>query len=173
MEIIELIKKRRSTRKFSDKKVSLDQIKKLIELANMSPSAGNLQARSIVIVQDQSVIEKIKEVAGGLSKFETKIPVILVILAKPEESAVRYEDRGRNLYSLQDATIFASYFQLLATEKGLATCWVGYFNEKDIAKILNLPNDVRPVAMLPIGYPAENPEPKDRKTLDKLILKEV
>jgi len=173
MEFINILKTRRAIRKFSDKDVPEKLVREIIELANSSPSAGNVQARAVVLVKDQEVIEKIRAVSRGLSRFEGKISFILVILAKPQESEARYEERGKNLYALQDATIFAAYLQLLATENGLASCWVGSFNELDVEEILDLPEDVRPVAMIPLGYASEIPEMKERKPLNEIILKEV
>jgi len=173
MEFIDIIKNRKSTRKFLDKDVSESALNEIIELANLSPSAGNVQARAVVIVNDQNAIEKIRSVTRGLSRFEGKIPVLLVILAKPQESAERYEERGKNLYALQDATIFTSYLQLIAVEKGLSTCWVGSFNESKIGKILELSEDVRPVALIPLGYASETPAVKDRKNLNEIILKDI
>ena len=173
MEFIDILKTRRAIRKFSDKDVSEKLVREIIELANSSPSAGNVQARALVVVKDQAVIEKIRAVSRGLSRFEGKISIILVILAKPQESAERYEERGKNLYALQDATIFASYIQLIATDRGLSTCWVGSFKESDIEEILDLPKEAKPVAMIPLGYSLEMPEMKERKSLNQIILKEV
>jgi nitroreductase len=173
MELIEVLKKRRSTRKFLDKEIPDTLINGIIELANSSPSAGNVQARAVVVIRDQKIIEKIKNIASGLIRFESVIPILLVILAKPDESAIKYKERGKNLYALQDATIFAAYLQLLAVEKGLSTCWVGSFREEQVAEILKLPNGVRPVAMIPLGHGAEQPAPGIRKSLKEIILKEV
>jgi len=173
MDFLEVLKKRRSTRKFLDKDVSDVQIKELIELANSSPSAGNLQARSVIVVKDQNTIEKIRDITGGLSRFEGKIPVILVILANTHESEERFKERGKNLYAVQDATIFTAYVQLIATEMGLATRWVGAFNENEITEILELPETVRPIAMLPTGFSDEVPSEKNSKGLSEIILKEV
>jgi len=173
MEFLEVLKKRRSTRKFLDKDVSDSDIKSIIELANSSPSAGNVQARSVVVIKDQITIEKIRTVAKGLSRFEGRIPVILVILAKIDESAGRYEDRGRDLYGIQDATIFTAYLQLIATEKGLATCWVGSFIEDEISDVLKLTKEVKPIAMIPLGYAEEVQLPRERKTLSEIIFKEI
>jgi len=173
VEFTDILKTRRAIRKFSDKDVPEELVKEIIELANFSPSAGNVQARAVVVVKDQAIIEKIRAVARGLSRFEGRISVILVILAKPQESEERYEERGKNLYALQDATIFASYMQLIATDKGLSTCWVGSFKESDIEEILDLPEDVKPVAMIPLGYASETPEMKERKSLNEIILKEI
>src|ERR1035437_2818079 len=141
MEFIDVLKKRRSTRNFSDKNISDTVINKIIELANLSPSAGNIQARAVVIVKDQKIIEKIKAVTFGLIRFESIIPVLLVILAKSDESVVKYKERGKN-FALQDATIFAAYVQLIAVEKGLSTGWVGTLDKKKIGKILNLQKGV-------------------------------
>jgi nitroreductase len=127
----------------------------------------------VVIVKDQNVIEMVRVITRGLRRFEGKIPVILVILAKPHESAERFEERGKNLYALQDATIFAAYIQLIATEKGLSTCWVGSFSEEQVGEILELPKDVAPVALIPLGYASETPDAKTRKSLNEIILKEV
>jgi nitroreductase len=173
MEFIDILKTRRAIRKYSDKDVSEELVKEIIELANSSPSAGNVQARAVVIVKDQAVIEKIRAVSRGLSRFEGKVSFILVILSKPRESEERYEERGKNLYALQDATIFASYIQLIATDRGLSTCWVGSFNESDVEEILDLPEEVKPVAMIPLGYALETAEMKERKSLNEIILKEV
>lgn len=97
-------------------------------------------------------------------------PVFLIILANLEESAVRYKNRGGELYALQDATIFTSYLQLIATSWGLATRWVGAFDEDKLSKILNITKDKRPIAIVPLGYPAEEPKIKPRKTIKELII---
>lgn len=174
MEFLEVLKKRKSTRKFLDKDVSEALVNEIIELANSSPSAGNIQARSVIVVKDQNTIEKIRSFAHGLIRFEGKIPLILVILARTLESAERYAERGKNLYALQDATIFTAYLQLITTAKGLSTCWVGSFNENEIKTTLQLPKGFEPVAMLPLGYASEQqPKPQDRKSLSELILKTV
>ncbi|RJQ35720.1 nitroreductase family protein [Candidatus Microgenomates bacterium] len=173
MEFVEVIKKRRSTRKFQDKDVPLKIVREMVELANSSPSAGNLQARSVMIIQNKKMKDEIRSAVRGFSKFTTEIPVIVVILAKLDESAQGYGERGRDLYALQDATIFASYLQLIATSKGFATRWVGSFNEDDIKKILKLPTDLRPIAMIPIGVSAEEPEDKERKPLEEIVYKEI
>jgi len=173
MEFLDVLAKRRSIRKYLDKDVPESLINEIIELANSSPSAGNVQARAVVIVKDQALVQRIKEISKGLSRFEATIPVILVILAKIDESAGKYEDRGRNLYGIQDATIFAAYLQLIATEKGLSTCWVGSFIEDEMVKILNLEKGIKPVALIPLGFAAEEPDSRGRKTLNEIILKEV
>lgn len=173
MDFEEVIKKRQCVRVYQDKEVPDDQIQKILELANLSPSAGNLQARKVIIVKNQNLRQQIKDASRGFNRFPVLPPVILVICAVPEESAIRFEERGRKLYSLQDATIFASYLQLAAQFLGLASCWVGSFNEQEISKILDIPLDLVPVVMIPVGFADEQLTQRERKSLEEIILKKV
>jgi nitroreductase len=81
---------------------------------------------------------------------------VLVFCAAPDRAA-KYGERGRTLYALQDATIAVVHAQLTATALGLATCWVGAFDEAAVVQSLQLPSGLRPVVLLPVGYPAEAP----------------
>ncbi|MCR4306276.1 MAG: nitroreductase family protein [Candidatus Daviesbacteria bacterium] len=173
MYLDEAIKKRQAVREYLEKDVPEDAIKKILELANLSPSAGNLQARRVVIVKDPALRENLKATCSGLGRFSIAPPVILAICSVPEESAIKYADRGRNLYALQDATIFAAYVQLTAVSLGLASCWVGSFNEKEVSEILQLPEGIIPVALIPVGFTEEAPREKSRKTLEEIIIKEI
>lgn len=173
MNLEEIIKKRQAVRSYLDKNVPDDLIEKMLNLANLSPSAGNLQARRIIIVKDLYTRKKLKATCSGLGRFTIEPPVIFVICALPEESATKYGERGQKLYALQDGTIFASYLQLAAVSLGLDTCWVGSFDEKEVSAILDLPENLVPVAMIPVGYSEEQPREKPRKTLAELIFKKI
>lgn len=154
----DVLKKRRSIRKFRDTDVPDDKIRDILELANLAPSAGNRQAFKVAIVRDQK-----------LTNVES--PVTLVICADPEESAAKYGERGRTLYALQDATIFAAYLQLVIVEKGLASVWIGAFREGKIKRQLGLGEELRPIAIIPLGYPAvEKSGKRRRKSLDRIIV---
>ncbi len=172
MEFEDVLKKRQSIREFQDKEVPEEMINKILEMANLAPSAGNLQALKVVIVKDANMRNKLSEAALDQSSVAEAL-VDLVICAVPEESAVRYEDRGRELYSIQDATIFAAYLQLAATSLGLSSVWVGAFDEGEVRKVLQLEENIRPVAIIPLGYPAEKPVRKERKSLKEIIYKEL
>ncbi len=171
MLLEEIIEKRQAIRNYLDKNVPEDLIEKILKLANLSPSAGNLQARKVIVVKDLALRRKLKTTCSGFRRFLTLPPVIFVICSVPEESAMQYKDRGRNLYALQDATIFASYLQLVAVSLGLACCWVGSFKEQEVSEILNLPEDLVPVAMIPVGFSEEKQRKKYRKTLEEIIFK--
>lgn len=172
MDLEEVIKKRQSVRRFQEKEIPEEKIKKILELANLSPSAGNLQARCVLVIKKKEVKEKIAQ-AGFGQGFITQAPVVFVICANPQESAIKYGERGEKLYSIQDVTIFAAYLQLAACSLRLSSCWVGAFDEKRLSEILNLPSEIKPIAILPVGYPAEEPYPTGRKDLDEIIFKEI
>jgi nitroreductase len=171
MEIIGAIKKRRSVRKFDEaKKVTDKQIETLLEAARWAPSAGNLQSYLIVVVQKKRIKEKLAEIANG-QDFVAKASVVFVVCGDGKRSASRYGTRGENFYSIQDATLAAYSLWLTAVEMGLAGCWVGAFNEESVIKILGLEKNFRPVAILPVGYPAESPTPPSRRSVSEISKK--
>ncbi|MBU1499309.1 nitroreductase family protein [Patescibacteria group bacterium] len=167
MNFEDVVKNRKSVRKFQEKPIEKEKIKKILELVNLAPSAGNLQAYKIFVVKDKKKIKLIGANVGGIQRnFDNLSPIIFIFCANPDESALRYEDRGKKLYAVQDATIACSYAQLIAVSLGLGSCWVGSFDEKIIQEILQ--TDLLPIAILPLGYPAETPPCRPRKSLNQL-----
>ena len=96
-------------------------------------------------------------------------PVVLVFCAHAARSAGKYGQRGADLYCIQDATIACTFAMLSATALELSTVWVGAFDEGKVSRIINAPQAHRPVAMLPIGYAAEEPRIKGRRSLSDLV----
>lgn len=173
MDFIDVLKHRHSIREFSERKIEKSLVKKMLELANLAPSAGNLQARSVVLlIEDEKIKEKIWQ-ASFYQDFILQAPVVLVIFANLKESAKKYGERGRELYAIQDATLFAGYLQLIATNEGLGSCWVGAFDEDKIKEILNINNSRRPIAIVALGYPAQEPEITERKDIKDILIKEL
>ena len=100
---------------------------------------------------------------------EPSAPVVLAFCAHPRRSAAKYGRRGEELYCVQDATIACAYAQLAATALGLGSVWVGAFDTDAVAQAIGARRDWRPVALLPIGYPAESPEATPRRSLNELV----
>jgi len=150
----EVFKNRHSVRIFQNKLVESEKLEEILEAANSAPSAGNLRAREIIVVKEQVVKEKIVKAARD-QDFIAQAPVVLVFCAVPKRSAVKYKERGRDLYAIQDATIAASFAWLQAVILGLSACWVGAFTEEEIKEILQIKETWQPVAILPIGYAGE------------------
>jgi len=171
MEVSEAIKKRRSIRRFDpEKEVTDEQIEKLLEAARWAPSAGNLQSWFFVVVRDKKIKNELARAALD-QDFISQAPVIIVSCADLERSAGRYGHRGSSLYAFQDATIATQNLWLVATEIGLGAVWVGAFNEDEVSRILNLSSHLHPIAILPVGYPTESPEPPSRRSTKEISRK--
>lgn len=169
MQFFEVIKNRHSVRSFLDKPVEEEKIRKILEIINSAPSAGNLQSYKVILIKNKKVRDKLTETSLLGQDFIGQAPVVLVFLADLETSASRYRERGQNLYCLQDATIACAYAQLAASDLGLGSCWIGAFNEEKLKKVLGIEKKYKPVAILPIGYPAIMPESRSRKDLSDLV----
>jgi len=167
MNVLEAIQTRRSIRTFQQRAVEPGKLRTVLEALRQAPSAGNLQAYQVHVIRDEAGKRALAAAALG-QEFMASAPVVLVFAAVPARSA-KYGRRGAELYCLQDATIAASYAQLAALELGLATCWIGAFDEATVARALNLPLGERPVTILPLGYGAEDPGPKARRDLEDLV----
>jgi nitroreductase len=168
MDFFEVIRSRRSIRRFEVRPVEEEKLSAILEAANAAPSAGNLQAYEIYVVSGSDVLVRL---AGLMPQMEffAEVPVVLAFCANPERSVIRYTERGRTLYSVQDATIACTQAMLAATALGLASVWVGAFQERAVAEALSLPASIRPVALLPIGYPGETVEPRSRRGVKDLV----
>lgn len=167
MEFEKVVKNRHSIRAFQPKKIEEEKIKKILELTNLAPSAGNLQAYEVFLVKDSKKKEFLANAALG-QDFIAEAPIVFVFCANPARSAWKYGSRGRDLYSIQDATIACTFAMLAATSLGLGCCWVGAFNEEEVKRVLGI-KDLKPVAILPIGYPAEKPYITGRRDLKDLV----
>jgi len=168
MEIPEMILNRRSIRRFSDRDISDDDVKLLIEAACCAPSAGNRQPWEFVIIRDFETKQKIVEAAYGQS-FIAEAPVVFVVCADPGRSAARYGRRGVELYCLQDTAAAVENLLLTAAANGLGGCWIGAFDEEKAARAVGAPFGIRPVAILPVGHPGERPLPTPRRHISDVI----
>ena len=170
MEFWEVIQARRSVRQFQpDKQVRDEQVRRLLEAALISPSAGNRQPWHFYVVRSKEIKAGLVEAAHGQA-FVAQAPVVIVVCADAARSASRYAERGRELYCIQDTAIAATQIVLAAVDMGLGTCWVGAFDEERAAAALHLPQVLRPVAILPIGYPVkESGGRTSRRPLDEVV----
>ncbi len=168
MDFFTLLEKRLSTRAFLGKEVEEEKLQQLLEAANSAPSAGNLQAYRIVVVRDSAKKKALGE-ACFRQGFVATAPIILVFFADPEKSAARYGERGRELYCIQDATIACCYAQLAAVASGLSSVWVGAFDDAMVKGVAGMADNLKPVAVLPLGYAAEKPFKTGRQGLSDLV----
>ena len=149
----EVIKNRHCTREFNKtKEVTGQQVEKLLQAAKMAPSAGNMQDWEFKIIKDKKIKERLAQAALGQS-FVTQAPVVIVVCTNLTIAQQHYGQRGMELYSIQDTAAATQNLLLAATALNLGACWVGAFSEDKVREILGLDEDLRPVAIIPVGYP--------------------
>ena len=170
MNVFEAIEKRHSVRKFDQlKEVSEAQIDKLLEFARRAPSAGNFQSYFLFAIRNQKIKEELFK-ATFKQKHVAEASVVFVACAD-RKRVFLYGERGRSLYCIQDASLALYNVWLALTEMGLGGVWVGAINENKIAKTLKLPSYLRPIALLPVGYPLKLPKATKRRKLDQVSKK--
>jgi len=167
MSILGIIKNRRSVRKFQKKEIPEEIVEKLIEALIWAPSAGNLQSRKFNFVFNEKIKKDLVKAALG-QDFISQAPLV-VVGCTDDKIAFRYGERGKDLYSICDVSASIQNMMLLATELGLGTVWIGAFDKKEVEKILNLPENLKPIAIVPIGYPAEEPSVPPRVSKSEAI----
>jgi len=168
MDTLKTITTRKSIRAYTNQDVSNEQICTLLKAMIASPSAGNRQPWRIYVVRDEKIQQKLASGAHD-QEFIMEAPVVFVVCRVPDESGVRYQNRGRLFYSIQDTAAMTQNLLLAAHAVGLGSCWVGAFNDSAIATALDCPPEVLPVAIIPVGYPAESPGPRGRRSLDSVV----
>lgn len=136
-------------------------------MATMAPSAGNTQEWNFIVVKDEEIKKKLAKAALD-QDFIAEAPVVIVVCADLEKISLRYGKRGELLYSIQDTALAIQNILLSAHALGLGSCFVGAFDEERVKSILELPDNLRPLAILPIGYPAEQPEKPRRINFENL-----
>jgi nitroreductase len=170
MDIFELIKTRRSIRSFdSSKPVNDETIKKILEAGIWAPSAGNTQCWRFFVIRNEKIKGRLA-VEAGHQPFIAEAPVVIVVTADLDYIEKSYGGRGRYTYALQDTAAAIQNILLAVTALGLGCCWVGAFLEEKAAKILELPQNLRPLAMLPIGHPAEKPAAPPRRKVEEVTV---
>jgi len=167
-DVFDAIKGRRSIRAFKQDAVPQATITRLLKAACYAPSAGNIQPWQFYVVTNQGKKEALVEAALGQS-FISEAPVVIVVCAQPSLAEKRYGVRGSALYCLQDTAAAVENILLGAYALGLGTCWVGAFDEKRAAGVLSLPADCRPVALIPVGYPAQEGRERPQRPVEDVV----
>jgi nitroreductase len=168
MDFFEVITTRHSVRKYADTAVEEEKLRTILETTTKAPSTVDLPGYEIYVVRTLEQRQELVKAANGQG-FLAEAPVILIFCANPARSAVWYKKRGETLYSIQEATIACTYAMLTAKALGLDTVWVGAFDEAAVQEIVRIPLNLRPVAMLPVGYAAKQAEIRPRRDLGELV----
>ena len=201
MEFDQVVASRRSNRKFKSDPLTEDQISQILEAARLAPSGSNVQPWRFVVVKSPEMREKLSVVSPF--KFIFKAPVVFVccsdrrsietrdkrIAELVEYSAFDDIDMEGDIIELtsggtvsstelrismtMNVAIAIEHMALKAADLGLGSCWIGGFDGRETKKILELEGDVFPTMLLPVGYPANNPKPRPRLSMEEILLKTV
>jgi len=165
MEFFEVINKRYSVRSYLPDDIEQDKIQKILEAARFAPTACNLQAFRVVVAKTEGRKEEISRIYPR--GWFAEAPYIIAVCAIKGKGWVRSDQKS---FADVDATIVMDHIILAATALGLGTCWIGAFDPKACAEVLNLDKDLEPIVLTPLGYPKGEQLPRRRKALEELVI---
>jgi len=167
--LVHLMRSRRSVRRFTSEPVSAEDEARLLEAAVWAPNGGN--AQPWLFVRVRSPERRARLAAAALrQRFVASAPLVIVVCADLARAEQAYGERGMSLYCLQDTAAATQNLLLAAHASGLGACWVGAFDERQVAATLELEPHLRPVAVVAIGVPAETPRSPGRRPVRSVSL---
>ena len=168
MTFLELANKRYSSRKYKDIPIEEEKLNKVLEAGRIAPTAKNNQPIQIYVLQSEEALNKIRTI----TRCAFNAPIVLMVAYDTEQEWHNPLEEGIHS-GIEDCSIVATHMMLEATEIGLATCWVNVFPNTQTGKEFNLPKNIKPVLLMPIGYPDDEPSERHklRKSLDEIVVK--
>jgi len=164
MDVMKAITSRRSIRSYQNKPVEPHKLESILQAARLAPSASNRQEWRFVVVQKEDIRRKLMKAASN-QNFVAQAPVVIAACADTDMHVMRC---GQLSYPL-DVAIAIDHMTLKAVEEELGTCWIGAFDEPEVKRILKIPEHIRVVELLTLGYPAIVPPPSPRKKLEEIV----
>jgi nitroreductase len=159
---------RRSCRAFRSDPIPEEDLGRLLEAMRMAPSAGNCQPWRFLVMHSEDDRQALAVAAFG-QDFIAEAPIAIVVCGEATRSAARYGSRGRDLYVIQDTAAAVENLLIAATALGYGSCWIGAFDEAEAARALKLPENLRPVAIIPIGKAAKKPGRPTRRPMNEIV----
>jgi nitroreductase len=163
-----VVKRRRMCREFLERDVPQEKLDRILELASRYPSAGHTEPQEFIVVHDRRMKEDLAHAALD-QMFVAQAPVVIVVVSDVRRSARRYGERGVRFFSIIDGAFVAMLILLAVVEEGLGACFVGSFYDEEVQEVLSLPQEVRPVGIIPIGYCAEGPRKFRRRSREQIV----
>ncbi len=164
MDVFEAIQSRRSIRKYLNQPVEEEKLQQVLEAGRRAPSANNRQEWRFVVVRDPDTRALLSEAAKGQS-FIREAPIVIACCSVESGAILTC---GHPAYAI-DVAISIDHMALAAAALGLGTCWIGAFYEDQVRKILNIPESIRVVELLTLGYAGEDPVARPRKSLASIV----
>lgn len=168
MDFETVVKRRRMCREFLDRGVPQEKIDRILDLASRYPSAGHTEPQEFIVVHDRRMKEDLAHAALD-QMFVAQAPLVIVVVSDVRRSARRYGERGVRFFSIIDGAFVAMLILLAVVEEGLGACFVGSFYDEEVQEVLSLPQEVRPIGIIPIGYCAEAPRRFPRRSRAQIV----
>ena len=174
IDMLELIRTRQSDRKYSNQAIETDKLDRIIEAGRMAPSACNAQPWKFIIVTEPGLLIKIAEASSasiiGMNTFIGQAPVLLIVIRENANLSSRIGGTIKNKdYSLIDIGITSANICLQATAEGLGSCMIGWFDEKMVRKLLDIPRSKRVELIITLGYSLSHKREKKRKNSGEIV----
>ncbi len=166
MEFYDAVRRRLSVRAYKPDPVPEDVLDRILEAGRLAPSAKNLQPWKFIVIKDPETKQHLVPACRD-QQFVGQAPVVICACAHEDQAW-----GGMGGYWKSDAvdvTIALEHMILAAAAEGLGTCWVGAFVEEQVKKILSIPDNVKPIALTPLGFPAREAKPRPRKPLAEIV----
>lgn len=164
MELKEAIETRKSIRNYQDKPVPEEKLLRVLEAARLAPSASNRQRWKFIVVREEQRRQELSRAAGGQAHV-AQAPIVIAAVATMPEYVMKC---GVPAYAV-DLAIAVDHITLAAADQGLGTCWIGAFQAPEVKKLLGIPANVDVVHITPLGYAAETPDARPRKSLEEIV----
>jgi nitroreductase len=168
MDFETVVKRRRMCREFLERDVPQEKIDRILELASRYPSAGHTEPQEFIVVHNRRMKEDLAHAALD-QIFVAQAPLVIVVVSDVRRSARRYGERGVSFFSIIDGAFVAMLILLAVVEEGLGACFVGSFYDEEVQEVLSLPQEVRPIGIIPIGYCAEGPRKFRRRSREQIV----
>lgn len=162
-DVFDAMREVHSVRRFTAQEIPEPTLTRLLEAACWAPSAGNLQPWYFYVVLNNGLKQRLAQLCHDQPQV-AEAPAVVVVMADPASSNERYGERGAQLYCLQDTAVATQNMLLAAEGLGIASCWVGSFDEPAVQKLVEAPPRLRAVAVVCLGYSnmADDDEVKER-----------
>src|SRR5215207_10624050 len=168
MDFETVVKRRRMCREYLDRDVPQEKVDRILDLASRYPSAGHTEPQEFIVVRDQQAKENLARAALE-QMFVARAPLVIVVVSDIRWSARRYGERGVRFFSIIDGAFVAMLILLAVIYEGLGACFVGSFYDEQVQEVLSLPQEIRPIGIIPIGYCAEAPRRFPRRSRAHIV----
>ena len=163
MNVLDTIKTRRSIRKYKPSEIPVEDLKEILKSGQLAPSAGNRQPWRFIVVSDAETKRKLAEVASN-QMWIANAGIVIVALAMDKNNPQVYSK-----WAERDVMTAVEHMVLSAWSLGYGSCWIGAFNEKEVKEVLDIPENMTVINLLPIGVPDQNPDARARKPINELF----